>query len=47
MAQLLKIQAHSDPFVTLQAISKVIANRLSDYALKHPDEFIVKVDTIT
>lgn len=42
LAEVLKIQPHCDPFVTLEAISKVVCNRLSDYALKHPNEFIVK-----
>lgn len=47
VAKILKVSSHPDPLVTLKAVTKVISERLSQQALDNPNDYIVKVITIT
>lgn len=42
VAKSLKVTSHPNPIVTLKAIRQLISARLTDHALKNPNEFIVK-----
>lgn len=43
LAHILNVTPHPDHLITLQAVSKVVRERLSQDALDNPSKFIVKV----
>ncbi|KAK9892302.1 hypothetical protein WA026_019106 [Henosepilachna vigintioctopunctata] len=42
LAKLLNITPHTDPTITVKAVCQVITTRLSEHALKNPEQYIVK-----